>query len=410
MKPHSSFTPPTHFARRHDLDALRVIAFGLLIFYHVGMAYSGWDWHVLSAHAGEAGGEIIQPLMRALNPWRLPLLFLISGAALRFAIDKAQARDKSGAFLGRQSLRLFLPLLIGMFFIVAPQSWAQLKASGEIQTSFLGFYPGYLADDYSITTPTWNHLWYVAYMFVYTPLIWLFAPVLRRFPSHLDGWHVLALFFVPHMIIRLTLDPYFPTTHDLTSDWANHAHSFMWVMTGFVIAKSAPAWSAIDRLLPWLGLTTIGLMLYLGVEWNRWDIVAEQPVRLWVARVGRVLYTATVILSLLGLAQRHLSKPSRLTQWAGSSVFCWYILHQTLIVLGVVWLSPLNMSFPVEGVALIAFTVVSTLGLTEVLRRTGPLRILWGFKAKQRRSDVKNPILDQGVSSETGRASDPSIA
>ena len=34
--------------RRADLDWLRVIAFGLLILYHAGMAWSGWSWHVTS--------------------------------------------------------------------------------------------------------------------------------------------------------------------------------------------------------------------------------------------------------------------------------------------------------------------------------------------------------------------------
>jgi hypothetical protein len=37
--------------RRHDLDWLRVAAFALLIFYHIGMFYVTWDWHIKSRHA-----------------------------------------------------------------------------------------------------------------------------------------------------------------------------------------------------------------------------------------------------------------------------------------------------------------------------------------------------------------------
>ena len=36
------------------LDALRVIAFGLLVPYHVGMYYVSWDWHLKSPQAGPA--------------------------------------------------------------------------------------------------------------------------------------------------------------------------------------------------------------------------------------------------------------------------------------------------------------------------------------------------------------------
>ncbi len=37
--------------RRYDLDWLRVIAFLILIFYHTGMFYVTWGWHVKSVHA-----------------------------------------------------------------------------------------------------------------------------------------------------------------------------------------------------------------------------------------------------------------------------------------------------------------------------------------------------------------------
>ena len=36
-------------SRRADLDWLRVLAFGLLIAYHAGMAWSGWSWHLTSS-------------------------------------------------------------------------------------------------------------------------------------------------------------------------------------------------------------------------------------------------------------------------------------------------------------------------------------------------------------------------
>lgn len=39
--------------RRYDLDWLRVIAFGLLIFYHVGMYYVTWGWHVKSPYESD---------------------------------------------------------------------------------------------------------------------------------------------------------------------------------------------------------------------------------------------------------------------------------------------------------------------------------------------------------------------
>ncbi len=41
----------TQRTRRYDLDWLRIIAFLLLILYHIGMFYVPWSWHVKSVHA-----------------------------------------------------------------------------------------------------------------------------------------------------------------------------------------------------------------------------------------------------------------------------------------------------------------------------------------------------------------------
>ena len=91
--------------RRHDLDWLRIIAFLLLIFYHIGMFYVPWDWHVKSVHAGEGA----EPLMSLLNPWRLSLLFFISGVALPFL----SAKLGGGGLARDRVVRMGLPILAG---------------------------------------------------------------------------------------------------------------------------------------------------------------------------------------------------------------------------------------------------------------------------------------------------------
>ena len=68
-------------ARLPFLDSLRLLALGLLIAYHVGMYYVSWDWHLKSPSASAA----LEPWMRLVNPWRMSLLFLISGAVTAIA-------------------------------------------------------------------------------------------------------------------------------------------------------------------------------------------------------------------------------------------------------------------------------------------------------------------------------------
>ena len=107
--------------RRIDLDWVRILAFGLLIFYHVGMLYVSWGFHIKSEHRL----TWLEPVMLVLNPWRLSLLFLVSGVASRFMLGKYRL----GAFARARSARLLIPLIFGMLVIVPPQSYLQIVES-----------------------------------------------------------------------------------------------------------------------------------------------------------------------------------------------------------------------------------------------------------------------------------------
>lgn len=373
--------------RRYDLDTLRILAFGLLIFYHIGMFYVSWDWHVKSVHAD----PVAEPFMRLLNPWRLSLLFLISGAALRFAMDKSVSLKR---FAWVRMGRLFWPLLFGMFVIVMPQAWLQLVESGEFSGSVVDFYPGYVMDLYSITTPTWNHLWYVAYILVYTLILTPISKPLTKLSERLEGifettfsgrkgiFILIAALFLPHAIIRLTLDPYFPTTHDLTGDWANHAHSFLWLMTGYIVAKSSAVWAVLHRGR-WvlLGLV-VALAVTLTLTWNNWDAIAEAETWLFPARMGRVLYFTAVILCLLAWAQALALKPWRGLTYLTEAVFPYYILHQTIIVMAGYWLTRQGLGAWTEFLLVMLVTVLGCAVGHEVIRRVPWLRPLFGLKRK----------------------------
>ena len=102
--PHSPHFAARESERRVDLDWVRISAFGLLILYHVGMLYVSWGFHIKSAHRITE----LEPLMLLLNPWRLALLFLVSGAATRFMLRKLTA----GQLLRSRTLRLLPPLII----------------------------------------------------------------------------------------------------------------------------------------------------------------------------------------------------------------------------------------------------------------------------------------------------------
>ncbi|MEA9553714.1 hypothetical protein VC253_18355 [Xanthomonas campestris] len=76
-----------------------------------------WDWHVKSPTTQ----LMLQPVMLLSSPWRMSLLFLISGVATAFML-----RSRPEGLLYRRSRQLLLPLLFGMAVIVPPQSYYQV--------------------------------------------------------------------------------------------------------------------------------------------------------------------------------------------------------------------------------------------------------------------------------------------
>ncbi|MFT7009917.1 acyltransferase family protein [Paraglaciecola sp. MB-3u-78] len=98
--------------RRYDLDWLRVLAFAVLIFYHISMLYvADWGFHYKSQYQS----EILQNFMLLVNRWRLPLLFFISGVASRYLLEKYSLIH----FAKARTWRLLLTLLFGVLVISA---------------------------------------------------------------------------------------------------------------------------------------------------------------------------------------------------------------------------------------------------------------------------------------------------
>jgi glucan biosynthesis protein C len=385
MTPTASLTS----TRRHDLDWLRIIVFGLLIFYHIGMFFNTEGWHAKSSHINDA----MEPLMWLSSPWRLPLLFFISGVAIRFLSDKLGA----ARFAGDRFWRLFPVILFGMYLIVPPQTWVQLQRSGEIGPDFRTFYQGYAFiwdGPWSVETPTWNHLWYVAYLFVYCMLLAPLIPMLRAFADSralkaagalferpvLGPILMIVLPVLPFMLIRFTLSEQFETTHNLIWDWANHANSFTILIYGYVFARNEALWRAVDRALPWVGGLTAASLVFLYICYSDWSAVESNQALVWTARIDRIVFAWTIILTLLGLARRFLNRDNAARRYLTEAVFPYYILHQTIIVVGGFWIGSMGFDVWTEFWILVAMTVIGCGLGYELVKRVPLLRPVMGLK------------------------------
>ncbi len=371
--------------RRHfDLDWLRIIAFALLIFYHTGMFYVTWDWHVKSDRASDE----IEPLMQLVNPWRLDLLFLISGVATRFMAD----RFTPGRLAWSRVNRLLWPLIFSILVIVPPQSFLEITEKINYTGGVVDFYRHYLSGyggwcrgKDCLIVPTWNHMWFVAYLLVYSLILAALLPLRRLLAGFkLPAPPVWSVFLLPWAYLWLCdtfLWPRFNETHALVNDWYLHANDGGLFLAGFALGKSEGFFRAAQRWR-WpalmLGLAAYGTVMAiyhtaLGQSWRAPD--------LFIFRVGlREAQAWLMIMALIGFARQHLAgcdNPARriLTE----AVFPFYIIHQTLIVVLAHWLNGLHFPLAAEVTALLALTMLGCATTYLVARKWGPLRLLFGL-------------------------------
>jgi len=393
--PHPSLfsnDPLAPAARRHDIDALRAFAFLLVILYHVGMYYvPGWHWHLKSPHPVE---WLAWP-MRLLNLWRMDLVFLISGVSLAMLMRRrGDASAAMGALVRSRAVRLLLPLAFGMAMVVPYQAYLQGLDTGYVERGFGAFLSRYLglrgywpkqAFEGAEFGITWNHLWYLPYLFAYTALVVALAPLWRARPGRwlrerftaLRGARLLVLPALPLLAYALWLQPRFPATHDLLHDFYLHAMYLTLFSYGFWLATDAGAWAEFDRLRrPALAIAVAAACGWLALR--------AQPGASALAVTLRTAYVWCLIASILGHAHHHLNRRWRWLGWANESVYPWYLLHQTLILALAAVLAPFALGALPEAMLLIAGTLAGCWAINDgLIRRVGWLRPLFGLKPRR---------------------------
>ena len=384
--------------RHYGMDWLRIGAFQLLILYHVGMAFVPWDFSVKMTPP--IGWTIIP--MFLTNPWRLSLLFVVSGFASAALLDR---NASVGAFLRSRFARLGVPLLFGMVVIVTPQPWVELVTQHGYAHGF-GYF---LLHDYyrpqqihGVFVPTYMHLWFVLYLFVYTlvwgalltlPKAWI-AAVKRLSERVLAGPALLPVGIAAFFLIHNFVSPGWADTHLLVNDWSAHLDYLGAFLFGVLLRRSDAVRAAVGRWWKVAGVAAI-----LGWSYLAWaELAFPGDTRMGYAlgllyRIARSTEAWSAIVALVGLADMHWNRDSKWRPMLAEAVFPFYIIHQTLIVVVGYWL----LSTPTGGLErfliLVAATAAGCWAFYLVGRTIEPLRPLIGLK----RRNVAKPVSVQAV-------------
>ncbi len=350
--------------RRHDLDWLRVMAVLLLIPFHSARVFDVWDDFYVKN--GRTSGGLTWSVIAFLEPWHMPLLFVLAGAATWYAFGHRSA----GRYAAERTKRLLVPFLFGVAVLVPPQTYLAQWSKGIEPTKGFWDFSGDLTGYTGGFTPA--HEWFIAFLLLFSlgclPLFvrWYRRPIGAR-------W---LLFAMP---VILAASNGLPAPDDGPQ---NPFYSLALFIGGFLIVADPRAERLVHRA--WKALvaaavatmTTVLAVAHSGVVDTWADGSAPQVAAELVAAVNTWVW----VLALLGLGHRFLDRESRVLRYANPAAYPFYLAHQTVIVAVAYAVVGWDLGlWPKYGlVMLISFAL--SVGVYELVRRWNATRFLFGLK------------------------------
>lgn len=371
--------------RRHDLDWLRVLVFGLLIFYHVGMFFVPWEFHIKN----NVIYDWLTYLMWFVNQWRLPILFIISGMGTYYAIQK---RTKTQFTLERIK-RLGLPLIFGMLFIISPQVYFERLNKHQFIGNYFEFWPNQLfTAPYPEGNFSWHHLWFLPYLLVFSIIL---VPLLFYLKNHPDNKFIfliknitvkpigLYVFVIPLYFIETLIEPHFPVTHALIDDWFTFINCIVLFFFGFILISIKDTfWNSVEiyrKHFLIAGILSFSIMLFITQQYE------NSFIRHYIEALFKVLNLWSWILTLFGFSATYLNNKSKVLSYTNEAAYPFYILHQTIMIGIAYYLIELDWSLAAKSSILILGTFgLSWLAYEFLIRPWKYIRPLFGLKKKNK--------------------------
>lgn len=373
--------------RRYDVDWLRVLAFAAVFLYHCSRFFSLDDWEMKNAQTS----SMVQAIKDIFDLWGMPLIFMISGASIFFALRPGGAIK----FLRDRVWRLLVPLALGILILAPPQVYLKRLTHGDFQGSFLEFLPLYFRDwriwDGNFA---WSgvHLWYLEDLFLATLVMLPLFAVLksssgRRITEALGRLSarpaVIFLWPLPLVLLNILVDPLGLRRPALTEDLVRLIVFSPFLVYGFLVFSSDLVQQAIIRQRRIALLLAFVLVLALpGIT----GLLGEDPsflvISLGILLIGVFMWSC--LLAVLGYGMRYLTFNHRLLAYANESVLPFYILHQPVILILGYFIIPLPLSILAKYLIIAPLAFGITLGLYEYgIRRVNPVRRLFGLKPRE---------------------------
>lgn len=348
--------------RKHYIDNLRNITILLLFPVHTFMI---WNDFGSRFYIWQGENKILSTLIVLINPWFMPLLFVLAGMSARYALEKRTTKE----FVIQRVNKLLIPFVCGMIFLVPFQTLYARRFFDDYEGSLLDHWKYFFTHltDFSgydgAFTP--GHLWFILFLF----LISMLALILFR----LAPYERMAVMVekMPVLGVLLLFFPIWLMYYLGNFGGFSIGKNFALYLTGYYVLSNDLIIEKLERNIKWLAaFCVIGTILSVALYYN-FSYYGD----LWVNFIGFI-----TILVLLVAAKRFLNKRTGFTEYFNRASYPIYILHQSILVALAYYVVQISSALPVQVICICIGSFLVTVLAYHLVKRIPVVRKMIGLQ------------------------------
>lgn len=414
--------------RRHDLDWLRVILFGLLIPFHVsiGIYWTTYGEQINpNLENSERSGlldysedeqdaainlytqESVDPtsmFLHWMHQWRLAALFMISGFGTAFAFKNRNWQQ----FIKERLIRLIVPMIFGVWTV----GFVGSIILGNFETDVDGLVSEFLWG-ILLSLFFWvpilgkilslGHLWFVWNLFLYSILLTPIFHYINKKPDKKFSKLIKSLFSLPNGLGVFLIFPLILTIIEIIfkpwmAGFLGSGYQWFWYFLFFlfgylcIICKER-YYQILEEWRIAISISTVILTLafiwirteqhdsgipYVDGGWITFEIIHDSKTIL--ACLIHSFHSWFWCLTIFSWGAHFLNHPSNRLRYLNQGVYTFYIIHMPLTFFSLHLSSNLGITNLFAVIFSSLFVSVNCLIFFEIVRRNKISRLLFGIK------------------------------
>lgn len=381
--------------RLYYIDLLRFITVALLIPYHLALSYTGKGLtyvysnsvidYVLKVSEEPSVRYIALEVFNAfLDGFFMKLLFILAGISTVFSLKKRSF----GQYLQERITKLFIPLLLGILFVVTILSYVTNVNLHGFEGTFFKFFP-YFFNGIRGSTPEanfeWGHLWFLLYLFVVSLVLFPAAKLIQKHKDQLSiqskaPMKYLFCILGVMLILELSLRPLWPGFQNLIDDWANLTNYSLLFLTGLVLGNFPQLREQLKKhnmSLVIIGLVTFAIIAIFFDNLLQWTWGKNITTLMFVLTTH--IYSTALCLGFIGFGEKKLNHNYSMLKPLGEFSFPLYILHFIPITILPYWFFKTDVPDMIQFIFIVFISYPFTYILYKIIKLMPGLRMTIGL-------------------------------